>query len=206
MLGLYGKKIGMTQVFDENGNVIPVTVVSFQPNIVVSKKTDEKDGYSAAVLGYGSIKEKNITKPIRGQFPEGMKISRDLSEIRNIDIDCNVGDNLDVGIFENIEYVDVQSVSKGKGYQGVMKRHGFRGGRKTHGSKFHRAPGSTGQASYPSKVFKGTRMPGRMGGEKVTVQNLKLIKIDKENQYLIIKGAIPGAKNSNVFVRKAIKK
>lgn len=206
MLGLIGKKVGMTQVFTEEGNIIPVTLIQVDTHYVVNKRTSDKDGYEAVVLGSVEAREKKVTKPYKGQFPGDIKPTKKLFEIRGFDKECNVGDTLELDIFEGIKFVDVKAISKGKGFQGVMKRHGFSGGRKTHGSKFHRAPGSTGQAAWPSRVFKGTKMPGRMGADLTTVQNLKLVKIDKDQKVVLVKGAVPGAKNSFVLITKAKKK
>ena len=205
MLSLIGKKVGMTQVFDEFGVLTPVTVVKVEENVVIANKSIEKDGYKAVVLGSIDKKEKNTTKPVAGQFKEGITPKRKVVEVRDFDKECAVGDVLGVELIEGVEFVDVIGTSKGKGFQGVMKRHNFGGGRSTHGSKFHRANGSTGMAAYPSKVIKGTKMAGRMGGERKTVQNLQIVKIDTERQVLLIKGAVPGTKDSFVIVRKAKK-
>jgi large subunit ribosomal protein L3 len=206
MFALIGKKIGMTQVFDESGNMLPVTVVHIEPNVIVGERKVEKDGYDAVILGAFEMKEKKVKKPYAGQFPEGVKPQKVCVEIQNFDKEYEIGKELTVSLFEGAQFVDVKGVSKGKGYQGVMKRHGFAGGRKTHGSKFHRAPGSTGMAAWPSRVFKGTRMPGRMGNDKVTIQNMKLVKIDIEKNSLLINGAVPGSRNSTVIVCVAKKK
>jgi large subunit ribosomal protein L3 len=206
MLGLIGKKIGMTQVFDDAGNMLPVTIVQVEPNLIVGERKKDRDGYDAVVLGAFDIKEKNVTKPYAGQFKDGMKPRKTCVEIRNFEKDYELGKELSVALFEGIQFVDVKGISKGKGYQGVVKRHGFAGGRKTHGSKFHRAPGSTGMAAWPSRVFKGTKMPGRMGSDNVTIQNLELVKIDPEKNILLIKGSVPGPKNRTVMVFKSKKK
>jgi large subunit ribosomal protein L3 len=205
MLSLIGKKVGMTQVFDEYGELTPVTVVKVEENVVIANKSIEKDGYEAVVLGSIDKKEKHTTKPVAGQFKEGVSPKRKIVEVRDFGKECAVGDIFGVELIEGIEYVDVIGTSKGKGFQGVMKRHNFGGGRKTHGSKFQRANGSTGMAAYPAKVIKGTKMAGRMGGERKTVQNLQVVKIDTERQVLLIKGAVPGTKDSFVIVRKAKK-
>ena len=206
MVGLIGRKVGMTQVFDDAGNLVPVTAIQVEPNVVIGHRTVEKDGYAAAVLGALPVKKKNITKPVAGQFADSIEPRRVLREVRGFDRDANVGDSLGAEIFEGVTYVDVQGISKGKGYQGVMKRHGFGGGRKTHGSKFHRANGSTGMAAWPSKVHRGTRMPGRMGGERRTVQNLRVVAVDAEKQLLLVKGSVPGTRESLLIVREARKK
>lgn len=206
MIGLIGKKKGMTQIFDDNGTLIPVSVIQILPNTVVSERTQDKNGYDAVVLGAGEVKDKNTTKPYKGQFKDGMVPVKLITEFRDYGHECNVGDTLDVSLFENISFVDIIGTTKGKGYQGVMKRHGFGGGRKTHGSKFHRANGSTGQAAYPSKVMKGTKMPGRMGGVRTTVQNLRIVQVDAENNLMLVRGAVPGRNESFVIVKKAKKK
>ncbi len=206
MVGLIGKKIGMTQVFDESGSLIPVTVLKVEPNLVVARRTHERDGYSAVVLGATQQKESRLSKPILGQFADGAVPRRDLFEFRDFDRDCEVGEELGLDILADVGYVDITGTSKGKGFQGVMKRHNFGGGRKTHGSKFHRANGSTGMAAYPSKVIKGTKMAGRMGGEKSTVLNLQVVKVDPENQVLLVRGAVPGRNNSVVRIRPAVKR
>ncbi len=206
MIGLIGKKLGMTQVFDETGKLVPVTVVQVVPNLVVGKKTSEKDGYNAIVVGAFEKKKTRVTKPYGGQFAEGMKPTRILSEMRDFEKDIEVGQSLDVTLLQGVRFVDVVATSKGKGFQGVVKRWGFGGGRATHGSKFHREPGSTGQSTYPHKTFKNVKLPGRMGREKVTVQNLKVIRIDTEKSVVLVRGALPGPRNCDVLVRKAIKK
>jgi len=205
MLSLIGRKIGMTQIFGEDGNVVPVTAVKVEPNVVVGERTLANHGYDAVILGAGEVRQKRIRKPVLGQFPEGVAATRFLMEVKSFERECKVGDRLGAEVFDGISFVDVQGFSKGKGYQGVVKRHGFAGGRKTHGSKFHRTPGSTGNAASPSKVFRGSRMAGRMGHAKTTIQNLSLVSIDKENGFLLIKGSIPGARNGIVVVRKSKK-
>lgn len=206
MIGLIGKKIGMTQVFDEDGDLTPVTVIEVEPNVVVASKTEDTDGYTAVVLGSVEKKSKHVSKPYAGQFKGDLAPRRHLVEIRDFDKECQVGDSFGVELFDEMRYVDVIGTTKGKGYQGVMKRHNFKGGRKTHGSKFHRANGSTGMAAYPSKVIKGTKMAGRMGGERKTVQNLVLVKVDQDKNVLLVRGAVPGTKDSMVLVRMAKKK
>ena len=205
MLSLIGKKVGMTQVFDEAGVLTPVTVVKVEENVVIANKSIERDGYRAVVLGAVDKKEKNVTKPVAGQFAEGVSPKRKVFEVRDFERECAVGDVLGIELIDGIDFVDVIGTSKGKGFQGVMKRHTFGGGRATHGSKFHRANGSTGMAAYPAKVIKGTKMAGRMGGERKTVQNLQVVKVDAERKVLLVKGAVPGTKDSFVIVRKAKK-
>ena len=206
MLGLIGKKVGMTQVYDEQGVMTPVTVIKFEDNVVVGKRDVEKDGYEACVMGTVDKKSKKVSKPYAGQFPEGIEPKQFLYEMRDFDVEAEIGQKYGVELLDALKFVDVIGTTKGKGYQGVMKRHGFSGGRATHGSKFHRANGSTGMAAYPSRVIKGTKMPGRMGGERKTVQNLKVVRIDAEKQIILVKGAIPGTRNSVVLVRRAKKK
>jgi len=206
MLGLMAKKVGMTQVFDDDGNLAPVTVLRVDPNIVIAQKTKEKDGYSAVVLGVDDMKKNRVTKPYAGQFPENLAPKKRLREFRDFEKECAVGDSLGVDVLSECRYVDVCGTSKGKGFQGVIKRWGFSGGRSTHGSKFHREPGSTGQCTSPSRSFKNVKMPGRMGGERVTVLNLRVVKVDVDNQLIMVRGAVPGVNKSTVVVRTAVKK
>jgi len=206
MLGLLARKVGMTQVYDEAGNMIPVTVMRVDPNIVIAQKTEKKDGYSAVVVGLDDMKKSRVTKPYAGQFPEGIAPKRQLREMRDFEKEVAVGDSIGAELLEGIRYVDVSGISKGKGFQGVVKRYGFRGGPKAHGSKFHRAPGSTGQNTYPARTFKNKKMPGRMGREKVTVLSLRLVKVDAEKQLLLIKGSVPGVNKGLVLVRAAVKR
>lgn len=207
MLGLIGEKIGMSQYFSEEGNLLPVSLIKIEPNCIVKKKTVETDGYNALVLGVKDLKEDKVNKPYKGVFGDKIAPKRVLKEIRLDNVDnYEVGQELTVKEFENINYVDVIGISKGKGYQGVMKRHGFSGGRKTHGSKFHRQNGSTGQCAYPSKVFKGVKRAGRMGTDRITVQSLKVVKVDEEKNVVIVKGAIPGTKKGTVIIKNACKK
>lgn len=207
MNGILAKKIGMTQVFEESGDLVPVTVLQAGPMVVVQKKTVETDGYNAIVVGFGEINEKNVNKPRKGQFKKAnASYKRYLREFKVDDVEkYNLGDEITVEIMDGIEFVDVIGTSKGKGTQGVIKRHGFGRGRESHGSKFHRMPGGMGAATWPGKVFKGHRMMGRMGNERTTVQNLKLVRVDKENGIILIKGAVPGPKKGLITVRKAIK-
>lgn len=206
MIGLIGKKVGMTQVFDERGRVTPVTVLQVEPNVVVGHRTPEKDGYSAVILGAESIKKTQVTKPYGGQFKEGVEPKKCLIEMRDFEKETQLGESLNLELFQDVTYVDVTGTSKGKGTQGVMKRWGFGGGRATHGSKFHRENGSTGQSAYPSKTIKGLKMAGRMGFDRVTVQNLRVVKVDLEKNLLLVKGAVPGRKNSILVLAKAVKK
>ena len=206
MLGLFAKKVGMTQVFDEAGNMVPVTVMRVDPNVVIANKTEEKDGYKAVVVGIDDEKQNRVIKPYAGQFPEGIAPKKHLKELRDFEKEVAVGDKLGLEVLEGVRYVDVSGVSKGKGFQGVVKRYGFGGGRRTHGSKFHREPGSTGQSTYPHKTFKNVKLPGRMGREKVTVLSQRVIQMDTEKQLILVRGAVPGINKGLVFVRAAVKK
>ncbi len=205
MNGLLGKKIGMTRIFDEQGNVVPVTVVQAGPCYVTQVRTVERDGYSAVQLGFEEKKEKNTPRPLLGLFKKAnVPPLRHLREFRiGEDEEYHPGDVVRVDIFQPGDVVKVSGTSKGRGFAGVVKRHGFGGGPKTHGQSDRlRAPGSIGQSSFPSKVFKGTRMAGRMGNKRVTVTGLKIVKVDVDNNLLFVKGAIPGARNSLVEIRK----
>ena len=206
MLGLMARKTGMTQVFDETGSLVPVTVVKVEPNVVVAQKTEEKDGYKAVVLGIDELKQNKALKPYAGQFSGNVNPVKTLKEFRDFEKEVTPGEKLGAELFEGIRYVDVCGISKGKGFQGVVRRWGFGGGRKTHGSKFHREPGSTGQNTYPHKTFKNRKMPGRMGRERVTVLSLRVVKVDVENQLVLIRGAVPGKNKDLVVVRAAVKK
>ena len=202
-----GQKIGMTQVFSDKGEIIPVTIIQAGPCIVVGKKTKERDKYEALQIGFGELKEKNLNKPRKGYFTkQNVPPKRYIRELRFDNInEYNVGQEIKADIFQEGEYVDVTGITKGKGYTGVMKRWGFKGGGDTHGSMSHRAPGSIGASSDPSRVFKGTRMAGHMGNEQETVQKLKVIKIDAENNLILIKGAIPGNKGGLVMIKRTVK-
>lgn len=206
MVGLIGKKVGMTQIFDEEGALVPVTVLKVEPNVVVRLRTDDMDGYSAVVLGAHPKKESRMRKSDLGQFPKDAAPRADVFEFRDFNRDVTVGEELDLSVLKDVGFVDITGTSKGKGYQGVMKRHNFGGGRKTHGSKFHRTNGSTGMAAWPSKVIKGTKMAGRMGGERSTVLNLRVVEINEEDQLLLVRGAVPGRNDSVVRIRPAVKK
>lgn len=205
--GLIGKKVGMTQIFGADGSLIPVTVVEAGPCRVVFKKTVEKDGYNAVQISFKDAKEKHLTKPVLGHFKKnGVSPARYLMEFTAGDAaSLTAGQELTVEIFKEGELIDVSGVTKGKGFQGVMKRHKFAGGPATHGSMFHRAPGSIGSSAYPSRVRKNKRMPGHMGDKKRTVQNLEIVGVRKEDNLLLIRGAIPGSPGSLVIVRKAVK-
>jgi large subunit ribosomal protein L3 len=202
--GIIGKKVGMTQVFAEDGALVPVTVIQAGPCLVVQKKTADKDGYDAVQIGLvEKFSNRRITSAQRGHFAKGgLQPLRTLAEVPYSG-DANVGDKVQVDIFKPGDSIDVIGQSKGKGFQGVVKRHNFAGGRATHGSMFHRAPGSIGASAFPSRVMKGMRMGGRMGGDQVTVKNLRVAKIDSENNLLYVRGAVPGGRNGVVFIRFA---
>jgi large subunit ribosomal protein L3 len=204
---ILGKKLGMSQVFDENGNLIPVTVIQAGPCSVVQKKTVENDGYESIQIGFSDIREKLVNKPIKGHYDKaGVSYKRYLREFRLDDASTyNVGDEIKADVFEKNEKIDVTGISKGKGFQGVIKRHGQHRGPMAHGSNYHRRPGSMGGSSNPSKVFKGKKLPGHMGVDKVTVQNLTVVDIDAEKSLLLIKGAIPGPKGGLVIIKDSIK-
>jgi large subunit ribosomal protein L3 len=206
--GLLGTKLGMTQVWDENNKLIPVTVVEITPNVVTQVRSDEVDGYTAVQIAYGQIDPRKVNKPKAGHFEKaGVTPRRHLTEVRTADAaEYTPGQELAVDIFEAGQYVDVVGTSKGKGFAGVMKRHNFKGVSSSHGShRNHRKPGSIGASSTPSRVFKGMRMAGRMGGERVTVQGLKVHSVDLEKNIILVKGAVPGARGRIVFVRNAVK-
>ena len=205
MSGLIGRKIGMTSIFDENGKNIPCTVIEAGPCVVTQVRTNEVDGYSALQLGFDDKTEKHATKADLGHFKKaGTSAKKKVVEFQGFEENYKLGDNITVEVFSEGEFVDVQGVSKGKGFQGVVKRHGFGGvGQATHGQHNRlRAPGSVGASSYPSRVFKGMRMAGRMGGDNVKVQNLRVLKVVAEKNLLVVKGAIPGCKNSYVIIQK----
>ena len=202
---ILGRKIGMTQVFDEDDNVVPVTVIQAGPCVVSQVKTVESDGYDAVQIGFGSIKKSRVNKPMAGHFAKaGVEPMRYLREVRVANgADHKVGDIVSVADFSEVTNVDVTGTSKGKGFQGTIKRWNFACGPRTHGSRNQRRPGSIGQCAYPSRVRKGLHMAGHMGDERVTVKNLKLVRIDAEQNLMLVKGAVPGAKNGLVAVRMA---
>ncbi|HEX5719222.1 MAG TPA: 50S ribosomal protein L3 [Thermoanaerobaculia bacterium] len=206
MEGILGKKLGMTQIYADDGTAVPVTVIQAGPCLVVQRKTVETDGYDAVQIGLVEVKPaKKVGRPREGHFKKaGVAPVRRVVELPlGADEDANAGDSVDVSIFAEKEWVDVIGTSKGKGFQGVMKRHGFRGGRASHGSMFHRAPGSIGQSAYPSRVMPGMRGTGRMGGERVTVKNLQVIKVDAEQNLIYVRGAVPGPKSGYLQIRRA---
>lgn len=205
--GLLGKKLGMTQIFDETGKVIPVTVIEAGPCVVVQKRTGEVDGYSAIQLGFGSVKEKNVNKPVKGHFAKaGIKPVRYLREFRFPEADeYQVGQEVKADLFAEGEYVDITGMTKGKGYAGVIKKWGFSRGPMSHGvSLRHRPTGSLGGRT-PSRVFPGRKMSGRLGNDRVTIQKLKVVKVDAERNLLLVKGSVPGIKGALLMVKKTVK-
>ena len=205
MPGLLGKKIGMTSVFSADGKNVPCTVIEVGPCVVTQVKTVDKDGYAAVQLGFEEKKEKHTTNPMAGHFKKaGVAPQRHLAEFKGFGEEVKLGSTVTVDLFSEGDFVDIQGTSKGKGFQGVVKRHGFGGvGQSTHGQHNRlRAPGSVGACSYPAKVFKGMRMAGQMGNQKVTVQNLQVVRVMPEHNVLIIKGSIPGSKGSIVLIEK----
>jgi large subunit ribosomal protein L3 len=204
--GILGRKIGMTQVFAENGDLIPVTVIEATPNVVLQKKTIEKDGYEAIQLGFEDLSEKQANKPQIGHAAKANTApKRFIREIRGANIDeYEVGQEVKVDIFSEGDIVDVTGISKGKGFQGAIKRHGQSRGPMAHGSRYHRRPGSMGPIA-PNRVFKSKELPGRMGGQRVTIQNLKIVKVDPERNLLLIKGNVPGPRKGLVIVKSAVK-
>lgn len=206
MEGILGKKLGMTQIYREDGTVVPVTVVQAGPCTVVQVKDESKDGYRAAQLGLVDRDPPNrVPKPLAGHFEKaGVPPTHKLAEFAlDAEEEVSAGDQVKCSLFAEDDYVDVTGRSKGKGFQGVMKRHGFHGGRATHGSMFHRKPGAIGQAAFPSRVFPGTRLPGQTGNTRVTAKNLRVVRVDEENNLLYLKGAVPGPKNSFLRIRRA---
>ena len=208
MKNILGRKVGMTQIFGENGEFIPVSVVKAGPLVVIQKKTIEKDGYNAIQVGFDDMKEKKANKPLKGHFAKAEAgLKEVLQEIKVEDPEAfEIGQEIKVDIFEAGDKIDIVGTSKGKGTQGVVKRHGFSTGRKTHGSKFHRMPGGMGASASPGRVWKGHRMAGRMGNERVTVQNLEVVKVDVEKNLILIKGAIPGPKKGFVTIKQTSKR
>jgi len=209
MKGLIGQKVGMTRIFDESGNHVPVTVLRAGPCVVLQIRDHERDGYSAAQLGYieAGVKPERVNKPMQGHLAKaGAPAVRMIREFAlDKDDDPQMGDRVTVEAFEGVDKVDVTGTSKGRGFQGVIRRHGFKGGPAGHGSMFHRAPGAIGQAAWPSRVFKGRRMPGQMGNKRDTQQALRVVKVDIERHLIMVKGSVPGAPNSYVTIRPAVR-
>ena len=206
---ILGRKLGMTQIFTEEGQVVPVTVIESGNNVVIQSKTVESDGYNAVQLGFGEIKEKHLTKPLKGRFDKaGVEPVKFIREMRlAAPSEYKVGDKIGVDIFEAGQLVDVTGVSKGKGFAGTVKRHGFARGPMGHGSKSHREPGSTGAmiSGHGGRVLKGKKLPGHMGNERVTVQRLTLVKVDTDRNLLLIKGAVPGPKKGLLMIKETVK-
>jgi large subunit ribosomal protein L3 len=208
MIGLIGKKLGQTRVYNAKGVAVPVTVVQAGPNYVVQKKTAESDGYNAVQLGFGAQKEHRVPKATNGHLTKAkVPTLRRLREFRNFSLEVNPGDQVGVNIFAAGDFVDAIGVTKGRGFEGVVKRHGFRGGDMTHGAKgWHRRPGAIGQRLFPGTVMRGTRMPGHLGQVRRTVQNLEIVQVLESDQLLLIKGAIPGAAGEFVIIRESKKR
>ncbi|MFS0689617.1 50S ribosomal protein L3 [Sporosarcina sp. 179-K 8C2 HS] len=204
--GILGRKVGMTQIFAENGDLIPVTVIEAAPNVVLQKKTNETDGYEAIQLGFDDKREKLANKPEKGHVAKAETApKRFIREFRGVDVSgYEVGQEVKVDTFAEGDIVDITGVSKGKGFQGVIKRHGYSRGPMSHGSRFHRAPGSLG-AVDGQRVFKGKKLPGRTGGDTITIQNLEIVRVDAERNLLLVKGNVPGARKSLITVKSAIK-
>ena len=203
---ILGKKIGMTQIFDENGKVIPVTAIEAGPCTVVQIKTTDSDGYQAVKLGFGEVKENKLTKPKKGEFKKAnVTPKKHLREFRLEEITCNVGDEIKADVFTAGETVDITGTSKGKGFQGVIKRHGQSRGPMGHGSMYHRRPGSMGSTSTPGRVFKGKKLPGHMGVQTVTIQNLDVVRVDMDKNVLLVKGSVPGPKGAILKIRATVK-
>ena len=205
--GILGKKVGMTQYFTEAGELIPVTVVEVTPNVVLQLKTIENDGYEAVQLGFDDLREVLSNRPAKGHVAKANATpKRFIREFNNVELsEYEVGQEITVDVFKAGDIVDVTGTSKGKGFQGAIKRHGQSRGPMAHGSRYHRRPGSMGGASFPSRVFKGKALPGQMGGNRITIQNLEVIKVDAERNVILIKGNVPGSKKSLVEIKTAIK-
>ena len=204
---IYGKKVGMTQIFTEDGIAIPVTVIEAKPLTVVGKKTTDKEGYNAIVVSFGEIKEKNANKPMKGVFAKsGTEVQKYLREIKVENVDeYEIGSQITVEAFDTNDRVDIQGTSKGKGFQGNIKRHSQHRGPMSHGSMYHRRPGSMGATSTPGRVFKGKKLPGHMGSRTSTILNLDVVKVDNDKNVILVKGSIPGAKGAIVRVKKSVK-
>jgi large subunit ribosomal protein L3 len=205
MDGILGRKVGMTQIYVADGTVVPVTVIKAGPCLVVQRKTTDNDGYEAVQIGLVEEKPAKPNQPLAGHFKKaGVAPVKKVEEFRlDSGEELKAGDEVKASMFTEKDFVDIVGTSKGKGFQGNMKRHGFRGGRGSHGSMFHRAPGSIGSSAYPSRVFKGMRMTGRMGGDQVTTKNLQIVKVDAEQNLIYVRGAVPGPKSGYVAIRRA---
>ena len=205
--GILGKKVGMTQVFTENGELVPVTVIEATPNVVLQVKTVEADGYEAVQVGFDDKREVLSNKPAKGHVSKAKTApKRFIKEFNNVELgEYEVGQEIKVDVFQAGDVVDVTGTTKGKGFQGVIKRHGQSRGPMTHGSRFHRRPGSMGAASYPARVFKGKKLAGRMGGDRVTIQNLEIVRVDADKNVILVKGNVPGAKKSLIEIKTAVK-
>ena len=205
--GILGKKVGMTQYFTEAGELIPVTVVKVTPNVVLQLKTIENDGYEAVQLGFDDLREVLSNRPAKGHVAKANATpKRFIREFNNVELsEYEVGQEITVDVFKAGDIVDVTGTSKGKGFQGAIKRHGQSRGPMAHGSRYHRRPGSMGGASFPSRVFKGKALPGQMGGDRITIQNLEVVKVDAERNVILIKGNVPGSKKSLVEIKTAVK-
>ena len=205
--GLIGKKIGMTQIFDESGKVIPVTVIEAGPCVIAQVKTEETDGYTAVQLGYGDIKEKKLNKPTKGHFTKvNVTPKKHLREFRLESVEgLTVGQELKADVFAVGDKLDIQGTSKGKGFQGVIKRHGQSRGPMGHGSMYHRRPGSMGPTSTPGRVFKGKKLPGHMGVETITIQNLEVVRVDLDKNVILVKGSVPGVKGAILKLKSSVK-
>jgi large subunit ribosomal protein L3 len=205
--GLIGKKLGMTQIFDEQGKVIPVTVIEAGPCVVAQVKTVETDGYNAIQLGFGDVKESKINKPEKGHFAKSkLTPKKHLREFRLDSVEnINVGDELKTDTFTAGDQLDIQGTSKGKGFQGVIKRHGQSRGPMGHGSMYHRRPGSMGPTSTPGRVFKGKKLPGHMGSQTITIQNLEVVRVDLDKNVILVKGSVPGAKGAILKLKTSVK-
>ena len=208
MKGLIGKKLGMTSVYDESGAAVPVTVIEAGPCVVVQQKSNATDGYDAVQLGFEDQKEQRLNKPANGHFKKaGVSAKRILRELRvEGSAEVAVGDVINADAFEGVNYVDITATGKGRGFQGVVKRYGFGGGRASHGGGWTRRPGSIGMCEFPGRVFKGKKMPGQMGDKRVTTQNLRIVQIRPEENLILIKGSIPGAKGGIVVIKEALKR
>ena len=203
---LIGKKVGMTQIFDETGKVIPVTVIEAGPCVVAQVKNTETDGYSAVQLGFGDVKENKLNKPEKGHFTKSkLPLKKHLREFRMDSVEVKVGDELKADVFAKGDKVDIQGTSKGKGFQGVIKRHGQSRGPMGHGSMYHRRPGSMGSTSTPGRVFKGKNLPGHMGRNTITIQNLEVVSVDLDKNVILVKGSVPGAKGAILKIKSSVK-